>query len=138
MYTHTHTRSIALPGPLRWPVNLIVFSELYKRSIVRVVRPCKSFTVLRRVKNCQCYYYYYYYIGQSQCLHRDLTSITTSFAFHRIPFHWQPSKVQIRKWALKPNSITLAGSKLVRRWSQTGSKLVRSWFEPALNQLRTS
>jgi len=25
---------------------------------------------------------------------------------------------------LKPNSITLAGSKLVRSWSQTGSKLV--------------
>jgi len=24
-------------------------------------RPCKSFTVLRRVRNCQRYYYYYYY-----------------------------------------------------------------------------
>ena len=23
-------------------------------------RPCKSFTVLRRVRNCQRYYYYYY------------------------------------------------------------------------------
>jgi len=37
--------------------------------------------------------------------------------------------------ALKPNSITLAGSKPVRSWSQTGSKLVgdqlRTSFEPA-------
>jgi len=36
---------------------------------------------------------------------------------------------------LKPNSITLAGSKLVRSWSQTGSKLVgdqlRTSFEPS-------
>ena len=36
---------------------------------------------------------------------------------------------------LKPNSITLSGSKLVRSWSQTGSKLVsgqlRTSFEPA-------
>ena len=36
---------------------------------------------------------------------------------------------------LKPNSITLAGSKLVRSWSQTGLKLVgdqlRTSFEPA-------
>jgi len=43
---------------------------------------------------------------------------------------------------LKPNSVTLAGSKLVRSWSQTGSKLVgdqlRTSFELASNQLRTS
>jgi len=43
---------------------------------------------------------------------------------------------------LKPNSITLAGSKLVRRWSQTDSKLVgdqiRTSFEPASNQVRSS
>jgi len=26
-------------------------------------RPCKSFTVLRRVRNCQRYYYYYYLIS---------------------------------------------------------------------------
>jgi len=36
--------------------------------------------------------------------------------------------------ALKPNSITLAASKLVRSWSQTGLKLVadqlRTSFEP--------
>jgi len=36
---------------------------------------------------------------------------------------------------LKPDSITLAGSKLVRSWSQTSSKLVgdqlRASFEPA-------
>jgi len=36
---------------------------------------------------------------------------------------------------LKPNSITLAASKLVRSWSQTGSKLVgdqlRTSIEPA-------
>jgi len=52
---------------------------------------------------------------------------------------------------VKPNSITLAGSKLARSWSQTGSKpnsiilsgskLVRSLsatsFEPVCNQLRT-
>jgi len=40
---------------------------------------------------------------------------------------------------LKPNSITLSGSKLVRSWAQTGSKLVgdqlRASFEPASNQL---
>jgi len=40
---------------------------------------------------------------------------------------------------LKPNSIMLAGSKLVRRWSQTGSKLVgdQLWtcLRPASNQL---
>ena len=28
--------------------------------------PCKSFTVLRRVRNCQCYYYYYYYYAGYQ------------------------------------------------------------------------
>jgi len=43
---------------------------------------------------------------------------------------------------LKPNSITLAGSKLVRSWSQTGSKLVsdqlRTCFEPVCDQLQTS
>jgi len=38
---------------------------------------------------------------------------------------------------LKPNSITLAGSELVR--SQIPLRyLVRTSFEPALNQLRTS
>ena len=30
---------------------------------------------------------------------------------------------------LKPNSITLAGSKLARSWLEAGSKLVQSWFE---------
>jgi len=34
----------------------------------------------------------------------------------------------------RPNSITLAGSKLVRSWFETGSKLV----EPVCDQLRTS
>jgi len=41
---------------------------------------------------------------------------------------------------LKPNSITLAGSTLVRSWSQTASKLVgdqlRTSSEPASNQLQ--
>jgi len=32
--------------------------------------------------------------------------------------------------SLKPNSITLAGSKPVRSWFGAGSELVRSWFEP--------
>jgi len=32
--------------------------------------------------------------------------------------------------ALKPNSITLAGSELVRSWFRAGSELVRSWFKP--------
>jgi len=30
-----------------------------------IARPCESFTVLRRVRNCQCYYYYYYYLQES-------------------------------------------------------------------------
>ena len=30
----------------------------------------------------------------------------------------------------KPNSITLAGSELIRSWFAAGSKLVRSWFDP--------
>ena len=42
----------------------------------------------------------------------------------------------------KPNSITLAGSKLVRSWFGARSGLVRSWsstsFEPVCDQLRTS
>jgi len=58
------------------------------------------------------------------------------------------SSVDRDRRLLKPNSITLAGSKLVRSWSQTGSKpnsitlsgseLVQSWFEAASEQLRTS
>jgi len=28
------------------------------------ISPCKSFTVLRRVRNCQCYYYYYHTHGK--------------------------------------------------------------------------
>ena len=49
---------------------------------------------------------------------------------------------------LKPNSITLAGSELVRSWFKAGSKpncitlsgsnQLRTSFEPAPNQLRTS
>jgi len=37
---------------------------------------------------------------------------------------------------LKPNSITLAGSELVRSWSQAGSKLVANQL--ACDQLRSS
>ena len=36
--------------------------HLFVQQITVFARPCKSFTVLRRVRNCQCYYYYYYYI----------------------------------------------------------------------------
>jgi len=37
----------------------------------------------------------------------------------------------------KPNSITLAGSKLVQRWFELDS-VMEFGFEPASNQLRTS
>jgi len=42
-----------------------------------------------------------------------------------------------KRFSLKPNSITLAASKLVRSLSQTGSKLVRSWLEAGRRQVRS-
>jgi len=38
-----------------WRVAL----EAVLRICKSFARPCKSFTVLRRIRNCQCYYYYY-------------------------------------------------------------------------------
>jgi len=35
-------------------------SPHHNSLIILFLRPCKSFTVLRHVRNCQCYYYYYY------------------------------------------------------------------------------
>jgi len=49
--TRTGTRSSVLTT-FYFTFSFVTFSA----------HPCKSFTVLRRVRNCQCYYYYYYYI----------------------------------------------------------------------------
>jgi len=48
-----------------------------------------------------------------------------------------PSASSYTYVSLKPNSITLAGSELVRRWFEAGSNQI-AWWNLASNQLRTS
>jgi len=52
---------------------------------------------------------------------------------------WSESLLQSSTTWLRPNSITLSGSKLVRSWSHTDSKLVgdqlRTCLRPASNQI---
>jgi len=55
---------------------------------------------------------------------------------YRVNGVWAPSFNGTPTLApLKPNSITLSGSKLVQSWSQTGSKLVRCWLQTC-NELK--
>ena len=45
-------------GSGRYKVRILSRQNLYCRLYSVLARPCKSFTVLRRVRNCQRYYYY--------------------------------------------------------------------------------
>jgi len=55
-----------------------------------IVIPCKSFTVLRRVRNCQRYYYYYYYSHRYQLpasLPTELSSQAAAYSSKYLRYH---------------------------------------------------
>jgi len=87
----------------------------------------------------------------SLSLFTSLSGFDEPPAWHVRAAYLQPNSITlagsklVQSWlqtGSKPNSITLYGLKLVRSWSQTGTKLIadqlRTHLRPASNQLGTS